>query len=180
MLYPPQRPLDDTAIPGMAPIKRFAKRRNWGPEELGWEEDAIARWRALGVFGAMIIFEGSLLAWAGAAGQASGAGWVLGAVGIFVLLLGVLVTPAFGGEYAAAVLGGAAVAIGLGMYLIQNPTAMTLSLRLAWAGGGTYDPWLTGPVVLSLTVGAILTTVGVFESLLVARRWDAEPALPST
>jgi len=160
----------DEAIPALAEMHRQSRLRDWSPASFGWIEDSVARWRALALFGGMLVVEWALLARMVGVGHASGAGWVLLTSGMFVLFAGVLIAPALGGEYGLAILGGAAVALGVGAYLIQAP--LPGSLASVWAGWTSAGPTWALPGLLF--AGLLLIGVGAVESLLVARGFDAE------
>ncbi|MGB6500471.1 MAG: hypothetical protein WBG19_03590 [Thermoplasmata archaeon] len=122
----PTKPMTELAVPAMAEILRNAERINSDDTDFSWVEDAVTRWRAVALFGGLTLVEGLFLSsTAGAVGTVLGAAMSLGtalmAFGGILFFAGILITPAFGGEYAWASLGAAGLALGLGFYFYQNP-----------------------------------------------------------
>ncbi|MCI4348122.1 MAG: hypothetical protein L3J97_05830 [Thermoplasmata archaeon] len=172
--YPPVAP---TSYPGMAEINAQEPPKTYDDRDFASVEDPIPRWRAVGVFGALILIDGIVL-WLGIGGAGNsgapgpgnsgfvpffGVGFGLVAVAILQSLSGVAAIAYAFTEEGLAFFGAAA-------------TGVVVSFSFPLAGLPTGYPLLSNPgpygtdlsVILGLLIaGGLLLTIGAL------RAWSA-------
>jgi hypothetical protein len=158
------RPIADTSLP-LLPNKGSLV---WGwqpgsevrqPEsEVGYDEDRLTHWRALALFGGLVIVEGSLLAMIG-----PGYSW-FGLALVFWPLF-VLVSVATTIYYGASFLGASAISFVL--YLSAANAGVPANTVIS-------APWVV-PVALGLMLaGSTLLAMGVVRDIQIARELDPD------
>ncbi|HEY1198624.1 MAG TPA: hypothetical protein VGG32_07855 [Thermoplasmata archaeon] len=166
-------PVAVTSYPGMAQIRDQQDPKNYDEHAFTWIEDALSGWKALAVFGGLVLAQGALL-WVfltnlptveGSSSLPNPGLALAGAIGLLAILGGLPAIFLSYTEVGLAFFGAAAVGFAVG--LISPLTELP-------AGSSVFT--VSGPfgadqavVVGLLVAGALLLTVGVIESARASR-----------
>ena len=154
------------SYPGMAKIRAAQGRKTYDRHDFTWIEDRLYAWRAVALFGGLLLAEGFIL-WQGLTSTSlAHPGLILAAVAI---LLGIGALPALMWGYTEAALAFIGVAVvgiivGWGLPLSTLPSGYA-----AFTSPEEFGTDLAS--LLALLVGsAVLFALGAFQSVSISRR----------
>jgi hypothetical protein len=158
------RPIADTSLP-LLPNKGSLV---WGwqpgsevrqPEsEVGYDEDRLTHWRALALFGGLVLAEGSMLAMIG-----PGSEWF--GLSLVFWPLFVLVSVATTIYYGVSFLGASAVSFALYLSVANDGSP---------AGATPSTPWALPVALVLMLAGSICLLLGIVRDLQIARQLDPD------
>ena len=162
-MWTPIRPVASASDPGRAENEKQLGPKTYLGADFSNEEDAIPRWRAIGLFGALVVIEGVLL-WTNVGGLPRGSTAPL--------------PPDFFAVAAIAIFAGVvAAAVGFAAECVALIGGGVLWIVLSFASAVSESPGNPPPMVgtdLSIylgvvAVGAFLAGVGIVGSLMLHR-----------
>jgi hypothetical protein len=163
MPWPPH-PIAQTSYPRDAQTKEEEGPKTFDDHDFSWEEDWLTRWRAIALFGGLVLVEGLVL-WMtipqGLGGGLFGLSLLVGVCGIPASFLGA-------SEVSMAFFGAAATGIAVWFFspLTAVPAGSSLFADIGSSGADS-------AVVLGLLLaGTLLLAVGVVESVRTYRALD--------
>jgi hypothetical protein len=151
----------------MAEVRERSPAKAWSNYDYGWTDDPVAAWRAVGLYGGVLISEGFLI-WLATVGYEGALLLTL----VVLILAGMFAAFRDYGEYSIALFAGAATLVGLTFYnIVVSPLTVLPSPSALFANWSANTSDVS--TVLALWVaGATLLSIGTVAALRAARLDD--------